>query len=82
MPDLTLCWRPGHTHPEPQALPAPRTFCSRSMQPEVVARSLADPWARGEATGRQARPGSWALGARGREGRKGVPLGCSALIPR
>lgn len=44
--------------------------------------SLVDPCARGETTGRQARPGFWALRARGRECRKGVPLGCSVLIPR
>lgn len=37
---------------------------------------------RGETTGRQALPGSWALRTRCGESRKGVPAGCGGLIPQ
>lgn len=44
--------------------------------------SLAEPRARGETTGRQALPGSWALRAPGHESRESVPPGCGVLIPQ
>lgn len=88
-PDLT----PRREWPHPPRDPGPR--CPGSgvhgpahlLQPfhaagRCLVASLVDPCARGETTGRQARPGFWALRARGRECRKGVPLGCSVLIPR
>lgn len=87
-PNLTFSRKPGPPNPRPRSS-LHKLGCSPAhlLQPFHAAGRwsvglLADPCVLGKSTGRQARPGSWALCAPGRESRKVVPLGCSVLIPR